>query len=206
MVQNSESSPKTRGRPKAYDRPTALKSMRELFWDQGYAATSLDDLSSATAMNRPSLYSAFGDKTAAFKAVLDDYIDDVRKRYRPAFVAPVPLREALHRIYETAIEIYSTGEGPGRGCFMVGAALTDSLRDPEVAEKLRNAFHEMDRAFLRRLQIAQGRGDLSPNANLEALAMVASATHSALSVRMRSGESVEDIRRFFHHAIGVICG
>ncbi len=206
MVQKSESGAKTRGRPKAYDRPSALRSMRELFWDQGFAATSLDELSGATAMNRPSLYNAFGDKAEAFKAVIDDYIDDVRRRYRPAFVAPVPLREALHRIYETAIEIYSNEDGPGRGCFMVGAALTDSLRDPEVAAKLRDAFHEMDRAFLRRLQIAQARGDLSPNANLEALAMVASATHSALSVRMRSGESPDDIRRFFNHAIGVICG
>ncbi len=206
MVQKTESGVKARGRPKAYDRSTALKSMRDLFWDQGYAATSLDALAAATTMNRPSLYNAFGDKAGAFKAVLDDYIDDVRRRYRPAFVAPVPLREALHRIYETAIEIYSTETGPGRGCFMVGAALTDSLRDPDVAARLRDAFHEMDRAFLRRLQIAQDRGDLSPNANLEALAMVASATHSALSVRMRSGESLDDVRRFFNHAIGVICG
>ncbi len=204
MVQNSQ--PKPRGRPRAYDRPTALKSMRDLFWEQGFAATSLDDLSQATAMNRPSLYNAFGDKEQAFKAVLDDYVDAVRAIYVEAFTTDVPLRQGLRLVYEAAMKIYNREDGIGRGCFMVGAALTDSLRDQAIAEKILAALHEMDKAFRWRLKVAQERGELSANADTQALGMIASATHQALSVRMRAGESADALRRMIDQTIGVICG
>src|ERR1700753_3326323 len=54
--------PKRRGRPRAYEPEIALGKALELFRKDGFAATSLDDLSAATGMNRPSLYGAFGDK------------------------------------------------------------------------------------------------------------------------------------------------
>ena len=180
--------------------------MRDLFWEQGFAATSLDELSGATAMNRPSLYNAFGDKEGAFRAVLDDYVDQVRVLYVEAFTADVPLREGLRRVYETAIRIYNREDGIGRGCFMVGAALTDSLRDRAIAARILEALHEMDKAFRWRIKVAQERGELSQNADTQALGMIASATHQALSVRMRAGESEANLRRLVEQTIGVICG
>lgn len=53
---------KRRGRPRAYAPDVAIGQALSLFRRTGYAATSLDDLSAATGMNRPSLYGAFGDK------------------------------------------------------------------------------------------------------------------------------------------------
>ena len=43
------------------------------FWERGFDATTLDDLTTATGLNRPSLYGAFGDKAALFALVLDRY-------------------------------------------------------------------------------------------------------------------------------------
>src|SRR6266480_4294863 len=54
--------PKRRGRPRAYQPEIALGKALDLFRKDGFAATSLDDHSAATGMNRPSLYGAFGDK------------------------------------------------------------------------------------------------------------------------------------------------
>src|SRR5215472_16931180 len=62
-----------RGRPRAYDPEEALAQARDAFWDGGYTGTSLDDLSDATGMNRPSLYGAFGDKRALYLETLDRY-------------------------------------------------------------------------------------------------------------------------------------
>ena len=126
--------------------------------------------------------------------------------YVAAFTAEVPLREGLRRVYDTAIQIYNREDGIGRGCFMIGAALTDSLRDRAVAGKILDALHEMDKAFRWRFKVAQERGELSPNADTQALGMIASATHQALSVRMRAGESEINLRRFIEQTIGVICG
>src|SRR5258707_13142479 len=54
--------PKRRGRPRAYQPDVALGKALDLFRRDGFAATSLDDLSAATGMNRPSLCGAFGDQ------------------------------------------------------------------------------------------------------------------------------------------------
>jgi len=208
MVQN-KSSPVAgarRGRPKAYDRTTALRRLRELFWQNGYAGTSLDDMSAATTMNRPSLYNAFGDKSAAFKEVLEDYVADTRALYSEAFRADVPLRESLKRVYETAIRIYQDDSGMGRGCFMISAALIDSIRDRDIADKVLATLHELDTAFRWRLKVAQQKGELSPNANIGALATVAIAMHNTLSIRMRAREDMATLRRFIDQTIGVICG
>ena len=67
---------RARGRPRAYDPTTALTGARDAFWRHGYSATSLDVLSDATDMNRPSMYAAFGDKRSLYLQTLDGYIAD----------------------------------------------------------------------------------------------------------------------------------
>ena len=86
MVQTAE---RARGRPRDYDPEIALTRAMDLFWASGYAATSLDDLSSAMGMNRPSIYAAFGDKEALYRLAFDHY----RSRARAAsFASPSSAR------------------------------------------------------------------------------------------------------------------
>ena len=67
--------PKRRGRPRAYQPEVALGKALDLFRKDGFAATSLDDLSAATGMNRPSLYGAFGDKRELYIKSYQRYRD-----------------------------------------------------------------------------------------------------------------------------------
>src|SRR5215472_7492664 len=95
MVQKE---PKRRGRPRAYD-PDVARAV-ESFWQAGYAATSLDDLSEATGMNRPSLYGAFGDKHDLYLSALAHYWELSRAAMREALAYDRPLRQALREIDE----------------------------------------------------------------------------------------------------------
>ncbi len=72
--------PKRRGRPRAYQPEIALGKALDLFRKDGFAATSLDDLSAATGMNRPSLYGAFGDKRELYIKSYQRYRADARAR------------------------------------------------------------------------------------------------------------------------------
>ena len=56
----NEQKSERRGRPRGYDPERALTKARDAFWRTGYAGTSVDALSDATDMNKPSLYGAFG--------------------------------------------------------------------------------------------------------------------------------------------------
>src|SRR5262245_66574327 len=95
MVQKE---PKRRGRPRAYDPDVALARAIEGFWQAGYAATSLDDLSEATGMNRPSLYGAFGDKHDLYLRALARYWELSRGAMREALAYDRPLREAMQGV------------------------------------------------------------------------------------------------------------
>jgi AcrR family transcriptional regulator len=61
------------GRPKAFDPDEALQAGVELFWRQGYAATTTDDLARAMRIGRQSFYDTFGDKRRCYLKALRRY-------------------------------------------------------------------------------------------------------------------------------------
>ena len=65
-----KSEAKARGRPRSFDRDAALEIAMRLFWQHGYEATSLAQLTAAIGISAPSLYAAFGDKEAIFMRCL----------------------------------------------------------------------------------------------------------------------------------------
>src|SRR4051795_3488912 len=89
--------PKRRGRPRAYQPEVALGKALDLFRKDGFAATSLDDLSAATGMNRPSLYGAFGDKRELFIKSYRRYREDARAAMGNIFEKCCPWRRARPR-------------------------------------------------------------------------------------------------------------
>src|SRR4051794_23630871 len=82
--------PKRRGRPRAYQPEEALGRALDLFRKGGFAATSLDDLSAATGMNRPSLYGAFGDKRELYIKSYARYRADSRAAMAEIFQQQAP--------------------------------------------------------------------------------------------------------------------
>src|SRR6478736_9721727 len=118
--------PKRRGRPRAYEPDVALGKALDLFRRDGFAATSLDDLSAATGMNRPSLYGAFGDKRELFIKSYQRYREDARAAMAGIFRDELPIRQRLARIYAVALDIYLSGDAP-RGCFTVMTAASEAV-------------------------------------------------------------------------------
>lgn len=197
---------KRRGRPRAYDPKVALAKATETFWSQGFAGASLDDLSAATGMNRPSLYGAFGDKQALFKTALDAYMDRSRAAMTEAFRGGGSLREVLTRIYRTALGFYLADDGSGRGCFLVSAGLGQAAVDKEARRIVAEGLHELDRGVEGLLQRRQARGELPAAADAVALGRVASMMMNALSVRARAGETREQLEATIPVMVDLICG
>jgi AcrR family transcriptional regulator len=203
MVQKS---PGRRGRPRAYDPDTAIARAMAVFWDAGYAATSLDDITVGTGMNRPSLYGAFGDKRGLYLRTLAQYRSLTRTALDAALARNRPLREALHRVYRAALSLYFSGERGARGCFLIGTALTESVGDAEVRKALRDALHEIDTAFAGRIRLAREQGELPHDADPSALARIASALLHSLAIRSRAGEPRRVLEAMIEPTLDLICG
>jgi AcrR family transcriptional regulator len=138
---------KRRGRPPAYDPQAALAAAMKAFWKAGYAATSLDDLSAATGMNRPSLYGAFGDKRELYLKALAHYWGAGQVSMTEALAGDRLLREALAGLYGKALDLYFSGKGGARGCFLIGTALTESVGNAEVRGYMAEVLRQIDEAF-----------------------------------------------------------
>jgi AcrR family transcriptional regulator len=177
--------PKRRGRPRAYQPEIALAKALDLFRKDGFAGTSLDDLSAATGMNRPSLYSAFGDKRELYIKSYQRYRADARAAMIDIFRDPLPIRKRLARIYAAALDIYLSGEAGPRGCFTVMTAASEAVADPDIRKLVLEGFFELDRAFATCFRLAKENGELPERADPVALAQLASATVHTIAIRAR---------------------
>lgn len=202
----NETAKKPRGRPRAYEPQVALRQATGAFWKSGYAATSLDDITAATGMNRPSLRAAFGDKRAIYLQALAGYWELQLVAMRKALDGDQALETALMRVYDAALAIYFSGDGPARGCFVVGTAITEAVDDPEVRRSVMDGFRTLDTRFETRLRRARDSGELDSDADPTALALLATATLHTLALRARAGTSRKDLRTLASKAVGVICG
>jgi TetR/AcrR family transcriptional regulator, copper-responsive repressor len=207
MVQKgSQPEPRPRGRPRAYNPEAALQRATESFWRAGYSATSLDDLSAATGMNRPSLYGAFGDKRELYLAALARYWEISRGAMQDALAYDRPLRDALRRLYRKALAGYFGGKDGARGCFAIGTATTEALRDAKIRVLLAEGFQMIDDAFAARIRFARDHGDLPNGADPATLAMLASATLHTLAIRSRAGAARSRLEAMADATVEVICG
>jgi AcrR family transcriptional regulator len=198
--------PKRRGRPRAYEPEEALGKALDLFRKGGFAATSLDDLSAATGMNRPSLYGAFGDKRELYIKSYARYRADSRAAMADVLKAQVPIRERLARMFGVALDIYLSGEAGPRGCFTVMTAASDAIADPQIRGIVLEGLQELDKAFAWCFRSAIEKGELPKSADPVALAGLASATVHTLAIRSRARVPRQELEAIVRGAIDVMCG
>jgi AcrR family transcriptional regulator len=204
--QEAPAAPRRRGRPRAYQPDVALGKALELFRRDGFAATSLDELSAATGMNRPSLYGAFGDKRELYIKSFQRYRDDARAAMADIFRDRLPIRKRLQRIYAVALDIYLSGESGPRGCFNVMTAASEAVFDSEIRAMVLEGFVELDGAFAACFRFAREEGELPEAADPAALARLASATIHTIAIRARAGVPRKQLEAIVKGAIEVMCG
>ena len=212
MVQKKTSAPKAavsleprrRGRPRAYEPEQAIGQALALFRKSGLAATSLDDLSAATGMNRPSLYGAFGDKRALYIQSYQRYRDDYAAELKETFSADIGLRERLRRIFAIALDIYLLGEAP-RGCFTVMTVASDAIADPDIRAIVMQGLRDVDKAFNIAFRTAVEKGELLTSTDIAVRAEMAAATLFSLSIRARAGVARGELEAIADGAIGLLC-
>jgi len=181
-------SQRPRGRPRSFDADVALKAASERFRTHGFAGTSLDELSDATGLARPSLYAAFGDKRALYIAALVRLTERVDRSFATLVGLDLTVREVTERMLLGAIQGYMSGEKGPSGCLLIGTATAEAAADPEVRAAL-GKFLAIEDRWIEELLAAAGSTRPAASA-----VVVASVLHS-LSVRARAGESREALER-----------
>jgi AcrR family transcriptional regulator len=193
-----------RGRPRQFAEAIVLDKALDAFWNAGFEATSLDDLSAATGLARASIYAAFGDKETLYLRALEHFSNRMRALFEESFLTGESLVDALTSFYLKSLALYFSGARP-RGCLVICTAAASAVTQPTIREALAVTLRATDDAFLWAFEQGRQKGEISPRADLPLLAGLASAVLQSIALRARSGESRRRLEGFARNAASMLC-
>ncbi|MGK5734022.1 TetR/AcrR family transcriptional regulator [Streptomyces sp. URMC 124] len=189
---------KQRGRPRSFDRETALEQAMRAFWEHGYEAVSIADLTRAMDIKAPSLYAAFGDKRSLFEEAIEAYARNYGVFTAKALSeAPTARRAADRLLHEAAVS--HTLPGLPRGCMIISAATNCTEQSAEVVEALQKRRNKGIAFIESRIVTDVAAGVLPADTDAHALAVYTGAVLQGMSQQARDGadratlEAVADV-------------
>jgi AcrR family transcriptional regulator len=178
-----------RGRPRAFDREKALAAAMHLFWQKGYSATSICDLTSAMGIGSPSLYAAFGSKEALYAEALGYYIRTHEAIAWGGFSTASTARDAVAAfLHDTAAGLVQTANGCMVTLSAVGAeghtglgALVASARKATLIR------------LKERIEQAQAAGEIDRSVDVHSLARFVQTVQNGMSLLARDEASLDEL-------------
>ena len=173
---------KPRGRPLSFDRDAALETAMHVFWERGYEAASISDLTSAMGITPPSLYTAFGDKEQLFLEAIERYALGYGSAGARALEEEPTARGAIERwMLEAANEL--TQPCHPKGCMVVMAATNCSAAAERVQDALLLRRTEAIANVGRRIQGGIDNGELPPDTDASDLANFYATIYQGMSMQ-----------------------
>jgi len=172
-------------RLREFDEEKALDAAMQLFWEKGYAATSLSDLTAKMEIQKPSLYSAFGDKEGLFEAALRRYTNLHAANIRTKLQNEQSVKEAIRTFFENMVEEEYKKEF-SKGCFCINTMVELAPHNEKFEVLTRE--HQMYLAVIFQELITKGirSGELQSDLNAKALAQTLVTSLIGLTVLMKS--------------------
>lgn len=194
---------RTRGRPRQYDEAQALQAAAQVFWIKGLRSTSLDDLSVAMGMNRPSIYNAFGNKEALYRRALQHFGQGMEAAFERTMLGEEDIHVALASFYRAALDVYTSGEFP-KGCMVMTTAVAAATAHPEIQADLLAIVRDLDEKIALRLRRAIDDRQLPSSFDAAERASVAQAILHTLSLRARAGDSRAQLDRIAESGVALV--
>ena len=190
-------------RPKEFDPDEALAAAMEKFWERGYEATSLADITACTGVQKASLYATYGDKRTLFVTALARYQVEGRDRLRTALNGSGSVRAAIEAVLTSAVKDASAKER-GRGCLCVNTAIEIGARDPEIAAMLASHSREAEALFEQALDRGKVRGEFAARLDSATTGRFLLCTLYGLHVGGKGGMSGKKLKDVVGAALAIL--
>ncbi|MGN7292942.1 TetR/AcrR family transcriptional regulator [Rhizobium sp. SAFR-030] len=187
------------GRHREFDVDKVLDAALCVFWRKGYEGASYADLTAAAGVERPALYSAFGNKEALFRKVLVRYYERYLDYLPAALELPTARDVAVHILY-SAIDL-NTRYPEHTGCLGINGVLAGSDEAEPVRQALIEARAAGEAQLRERFERAKAEGDLPETARPESLAAYLLAVLHGMAVQAKAGFSRETLQGVAEQAL-----
>lgn len=165
----------------------------QLFWRQGYEATSLSELTAAMGIAPPSLYAAFGSKEQLFREAIQRYLHNFRGNYAGSLQAEgLSARQAFERLFQNIADGFA-GCGQRSGCMLISAEVGGVAASAQLREELIAHRHSIEAGFRARIERGQREGDVPASTDAGALAQFLATVIQGLSIQARDGATPQQL-------------
>ena len=145
------------GRPKQYDPDQAIEIALNVFWQNGYSDTSLDDLLAQMKLSKSSFYQAFQSKRQLFLTCLDYYIE---KTHRDFSNRLNNCRTGKQFFTHMLNDVIADRDFGCRGCLITNSANEFAQSDAEISRKINQGFNLYRRLFRQAIEAGQRDGTI----------------------------------------------
>lgn len=188
-------------RPRSFDPDEALDLARDVFWEKGFQGTSLDDITAATGLAKPSLYAAFGDKNALFLKVLERYHARIVANAERIVNDGPSAREAVNR-WLTGFVPFCSGVKGKRGCLSVNTAADGAAMQKEVRKRIGDFNRKLEELLRNRLRA--DRSQFSDGFDPEGTAHTIMAIYLGLMVLAKDAPDAARVRATLDQAMRLL--
>jgi AcrR family transcriptional regulator len=165
----------------------------QVFWRQGYEATSINDLTAAMDINPPSLYAAFGDKERLFLEAVVRYRSAAEESITRTLEGAATARDGVERLLEyTARE--TTKSGRPAGCMMITSTMNCSAGSAHLHSALAEHRAATGASIKTRIQRGVREGELPADTDTGALARFYETVIQGMTIQARDGVSRKCLR------------
>jgi TetR/AcrR family transcriptional regulator, transcriptional repressor for nem operon len=188
-------------RPRSFDPDEALDLARDVFWRKGFQGTSLDDITAATGIAKPSLYAAFGDKNALFLKVIDRYHQRIVANAERTIDEGPSARDAIER-WLTGFVPFCSGVKGIRGCLSVNTASDGASDQKEVRNRIERFNRKLEQLLSKRL--AADRAQFSNAFDPDSTAHTIMAIYVGLMVLAKDAPNAARVRATLNQAMKLL--
>lgn len=148
----------TRGRPRQFDKEAALTRAMTMFWANGYAGTSLSDLTRAMKIAPPSFYAAFGSKDALYEECLKLFVTCHGGKMWEHLASTASVRDTIPAFLRTSAITFAGSPHPP-GCMVIAGLQEMGHGATSSATWLRSQWTTNHRTMRDRFERAVAEGD-----------------------------------------------
>lgn len=190
-------------RSKEFDEKQTLKKAMELFWEQGYEKTSMQDLVDHMGIHRRSIYDTFGDKRTLFLSALTYYEEFITTKLMLRLERDLPTKQKIQEVFMFVINSKVDSDYP-KGCLTVNTAVELSLLDEEIAQIISDMFSRTEKLFYNLLIQGQNKGEISNEHNPELLSLYLNNTLVGLRVLVKTNYNSKNIEKIVDLTLSVL--
>lgn len=194
MKQTAQTTKRSAGRPRTFDREQALAIALHLFWRHGFDGTSIPQLTTAMGISPPSLYAAFVSKEALYREAVKLYLTQYSDFMSSLFDEKKSARDAIEQALLAAAKQFSDPcHAPG--CMISSAELQASTDNQKLAAEIASFRKASQQIVYARLESARKSGELPSKTDTASLAAFFAMVTQGMSVQARDGAKAAVLKR-----------